>query len=94
MAKADTPFLTSADWVQGQSLPPKPEPMNFVMTRTLSFGTPSICASSWRLWGRSDMPETVPQNGGYLVAAYIVVAVILIGYALSLYLRARRSLRA
>jgi len=39
------------------------------------------------------MPETVPQNGGYLVAAYIVVAVILIGYALSLYLRARRSLR-
>ncbi len=40
------------------------------------------------------MPETVPQNGGYLVAAYIVVAVILIGYALSLYLRARRSLRA
>jgi len=40
------------------------------------------------------MPETVPQNGGYLVAAYIVVAVILIGYTLSLYLRARRSLRA
>ena len=40
------------------------------------------------------MPETVPQNGGYLVAAYIVVAVILIGYALSLYLRARRSFRA
>ncbi len=40
------------------------------------------------------MPETVPQNGGYLVAAYIVVAVILIGYALSLHLRARRSLRA
>ena len=35
------------------------------------------------------MPETVPQNG-----AYIVTAVILAGYALSLYLRARRSLRA
>jgi hypothetical protein len=40
------------------------------------------------------MRETMPQNGGYMVAAYIVVAVILIGYTLSLYLRARRSLRA
>lgn len=39
------------------------------------------------------MPD-VPQNGGYMVAAYIIVAVILGGYALSLYLRARRSLRA
>ena len=40
------------------------------------------------------MHETVPQNGGYMIAAYIVVAAILSGYALSLYLRARRSLRA
>src|SRR5439155_1109663 len=32
--------------------------------------------------------------GVYMIAAYIVVAVILVGYALSLYLRARRSLRA
>jgi len=40
------------------------------------------------------MPESVPQNGGYLIAAYVIVAVILAGYALSLYLRARRSLRA
>jgi hypothetical protein len=39
------------------------------------------------------MPETVPQNGGYMIAAYILVGVILVGYALSLYLRARRSLR-
>jgi hypothetical protein len=39
------------------------------------------------------MPDTVPQNGGYMVAAYIVAAVILVGYSLSLYLRARRSLR-
>ncbi len=37
--------------------------------------------------------QTTPQNGGYMVAAYIVAAVILIGYSLSLYLRARRSLR-
>jgi hypothetical protein len=39
------------------------------------------------------MPETIPQNGGYMIAAYIVAAVILVGYAISLYLRARRSLR-
>jgi uncharacterized membrane protein YczE len=39
------------------------------------------------------MPETVPQNGSYMIAAYILVGVILIGYAVSLYLRARRSLR-
>lgn len=39
------------------------------------------------------MPDTVPQNGSYMVAAYVVAAVILIGYALSLYLRTRRSLR-
>ena len=37
--------------------------------------------------------QDVPQNGGYMVAAYILVAVIIAGYALSLYLRARRSLR-
>jgi hypothetical protein len=40
-----------------------------------------------------QVPETVPQNGGYMVAAYIIAAVIIVGYALSLYLRARRSLR-
>jgi hypothetical protein len=34
-----------------------------------------------------------PQNGGYMIAAYILVGAILIGYTLSLYLRARRSLR-
>src|SRR5882762_2537044 len=38
----------SADWVQGHSLPPKPEPRNFVMTRTFFFATPSICASTLR----------------------------------------------
>jgi len=36
------------------------------------------------------MPD-VPHNGGYMVAAYIVVtAVILLGYALSLYRRTER----
>jgi hypothetical protein len=32
----------------------------------------------------------VPQNAGYLAAAYVVTAAILLGYALSLYRRARR----
>ena len=36
------------------------------------------------------MPE-VPQNAGYMVAAYIVTAAILLGYALLLY---RRSIMA
>lgn len=31
-----------------------------------------------------------PSNGGYMVAAYIVAAVILVGYFLRLWLRARR----
>ncbi len=39
------------------------------------------------------MPEA-PQNAGYMIAAYIVVAVLVGGYAVSLYLRARRTLRA
>jgi hypothetical protein len=40
------------------------------------------------------MPETVPQNAGYMIAAYVVTGAIILGYAISLYLRARRSLRA
>jgi len=35
------------------------------------------------------MPE-VPPNAGYAVAAYIVTAAILVGYALSLHRRTRR----
>src|SRR5436309_137576 len=35
------------------------------------------------------MPD-VQHNGGYMVAAYIVTAVILLGYALSLYRRTNR----
>jgi hypothetical protein len=30
----------------------------------------------------------VPQNGGYMVAAYVVTAVIVLAYAVSLYRRA------
>jgi hypothetical protein len=40
------------------------------------------------------MLQTMPQNAGYMIAAYVVAGAILIGYAVSLYLRARRSLRA
>lgn len=36
------------------------------------------------------MPEGVPQNAAYLTAAYIVAAALLLGYAVSLYLRIRR----
>jgi hypothetical protein len=36
------------------------------------------------------MDNSIPQNAGYLIAAYILVPTILIAYAVSLY---RRSLR-
>jgi hypothetical protein len=35
------------------------------------------------------MPEGMPQNAGYMVAAYVVTAVILMGYALTLWRRGR-----
>jgi hypothetical protein len=34
------------------------------------------------------MPE-MPQNAPYMVAAYVVTAVILLGYAVSLWVRSR-----
>ncbi len=33
-----------------------------------------------------------PDNGGYMVAAYVVTAVILVGYAIGLWRRARETL--
>jgi hypothetical protein len=36
------------------------------------------------------MDSGVPQNTGYLIAAYILVPTILIAYALSLYRRSRQ----
>ena len=36
------------------------------------------------------MDSGVPQNAGYLIAAYILVPTILIAYAVSLYRRGRR----
>lgn len=48
--------------------------------------------SSWKQ-REVAVPETIPQNGGYMIAAYVITGVIVLGYALSLYLRARRSLR-
>ena len=38
--------------------------------------------------------QAVPQNAGYMIAAYVLTGVILLGYVVSLYLRARRSLRS
>jgi hypothetical protein len=38
------------------------------------------------------MPET-PENGGYMVAAYIVAGVIYLTYSFTLWLRARRAVR-
>jgi hypothetical protein len=36
------------------------------------------------------MPEIVPANAGYMVAAYAVAAVILVSYALLLFRRSRK----
>jgi Flp pilus assembly protein TadB len=33
-----------------------------------------------------------PENGGYMVAAYVVTAVILVGYAVMLVRRAQRAI--
>jgi cytochrome oxidase assembly protein ShyY1 len=37
------------------------------------------------------MPPEIPQNGGYLVAAYVIATVILVGYWVALWRRARKS---
>jgi len=37
------------------------------------------------------MPTDVPQNAGYMIAAYLVAALVLLGYAWSLWRRARAS---
>jgi hypothetical protein len=34
-----------------------------------------------------------PDNAGYMVAAYVVTAVILVGYAVGLWRRGRRAIR-
>jgi hypothetical protein len=34
-----------------------------------------------------------PENGGYMVAAYVVTAVILIGYSAGLWRRARKAVK-
>jgi len=39
------------------------------------------------------MQASPPDNAGYMVAAYVVTAVIVLAYALGLWLRARRALR-
>lgn len=39
------------------------------------------------------MQTNPPDNGGYMVAAYVIVAVLVLGYAVSLIRRARKALR-
>jgi hypothetical protein len=39
------------------------------------------------------MPVEPPQNGGYLVAAYVVAPVILGGYLVALWRRARQAMK-
>ena len=34
-----------------------------------------------------------PENGGYMVAAYVVTAVVLVGYAVLLVRRAKRAIQ-
>lgn len=36
------------------------------------------------------MPEGVPATGAYMIAAYVVTAVIILGYAISLYRRSKK----
>jgi hypothetical protein len=38
------------------------------------------------------MQAEAPRNGGYMVAAYIMVMVVVVGYAMLLLRRARRAL--
>jgi hypothetical protein len=40
------------------------------------------------------MPFETPQNGGFLVAAYVVAGVIYLGYAVSLWARAQKAIGA
>ena len=39
------------------------------------------------------MPPETPQNAGFMLAAYIVAPVILVGYLVSLWLRVSRALK-
>lgn len=37
------------------------------------------------------MPTELPNNAGYMIAAYLVTAVIILGYSVSLMVRGRRA---
>lgn len=36
------------------------------------------------------MPEGIPATGGYMIAAYVITAVILLGYTIYLYRRSKK----
>ena len=44
-----------------------------------------------RTVGGAPAMSDVPHNAGYMVAAYVVTAVILVAYAISLYRRSHKS---
>lgn len=39
------------------------------------------------------MQTSPPDNGGYMIAAYLIVAIVILGYAVSLIRRSRAALR-
>ena len=39
------------------------------------------------------MQTSPPANAGYMIAAYVVTALIVVGYAIALFARARKALR-
>src|ERR1051325_6766030 len=40
--------------------------------------------------GRTVVMQATPENGGYMIAAYVIAAVVLVTYAISLYWRTRK----
>jgi hypothetical protein len=40
------------------------------------------------------MPSEPPANGGYMIAGYVVTGLILVGYFLSLWRRARKAVKS
>jgi cytochrome oxidase assembly protein ShyY1 len=49
----------------------------------------------WRCWKRFGRRDAVqvepPENSGYMIAAYVIAAVILIGYWVALWRKAKKS---
>ena len=57
---------------------------------TLRYG---LAHGRGRARGGATMPAETPQNAGYMIAAYVVAPVILVGYLVSLWRRVREAER-